>query len=288
LRNGYNESWTTAEGIAMYWVFASMFWTTRTFAVRVKAIRTLRSDYHMTAYMAAVSRSLVCQHNQKVHECQECNALLPSSFWSRLNWQKFQPEPNKYHVTTLTNCLAKAYFERTTPTNEPLSSAWAKLRGTMLHYIVRSLGWSELPVKMQFKLYDETITITGQIDAFEPETATVYDLKTTRFAKWQAEKGHIPRENHITQVQCYATMLEQYGISVNRLVLVYADDKELTPKEVPLGNRRQWMIDRATTLHQALTESRLPQPEPSGSCKYCAFADQCPAHLVLPLAEAMR
>jgi CRISPR/Cas system-associated exonuclease Cas4 (RecB family) len=160
----------------------------------------------------------------------------------------------------------------------------------MIHYVARSLGWSELAVKMQFQLDNETITITGHIDAFEPETATIYDLKTTRFAKWQAEKGHIPRENHTAQVQCYATMLEQYGISVNRLVLVYADDKELTPKEVPLGNRKQWMIDRATTLHRALTESHLPQPEPSGSCKYCSFVDQCPRKLagIVPLPEAMR
>jgi CRISPR/Cas system-associated exonuclease Cas4 (RecB family) len=159
----------------------------------------------------------------------------------------------------------------------------------MLHYIVRSLGWSELAVKMQFELDSETITIAGHVDAFEPETATVYDLKTTRFAKWQAEKGHIPRENHTAQVQCYATMLEQYGISVNRLVLVYADDKELIPKEVLLGNRRQWMIDRATILHQALRESSLPEPEPGSSCKYCPFAEQCPrTPEVIPLTEAMR
>ena len=158
----------------------------------------------------------------------------------------------------------------------------------MIHYMVRSLGWSELAVKMQFPLGDETITITGHIDAFEPETATVYDLKTTRFAKWQAEKGHIPRENHIAQVQCYTTLLERYGIAVNRLVVVYADDKELIPKEVPLGNRRQWMIGRATAYHQALKETKLPTPEPSGSCRYCPFTERCPSiPKAIPLAEAI-
>jgi CRISPR/Cas system-associated exonuclease Cas4 (RecB family) len=158
----------------------------------------------------------------------------------------------------------------------------------MLHYIVRSLGWSELAVKTQFELDGETITIAGHVDAFEPETATVYDLKTTRFAKWQAEKGHIPRENHIAQIQCYATLLELYGISVNRLVLIYADDKELIPKEAPLGNRRQWMIERATILHRALNESKLPRLEVGSSCKYCPFVDQCPrAPEIIPLAERM-
>jgi len=134
-------------------------------------------------------QSIICQHDQKVQQCPECNSLLPPSLWARLKWQRFPSGPNTYHVTTLTNCLAKAYYQTTRPTNEPLSSAWAKLRGTMIHYMVRSLGWSELAVKMTFPLEDETITITGHIDAFEPETATIYDLKTTRFAKWQAKKG---------------------------------------------------------------------------------------------------
>jgi len=141
---------------------------------------------------------------------------------------------------------------------------------------------------MRFQLSNETITITGHIDAFEPETATIYDLKTTRFAKWQAEKGYVPKENHIAQIQCYATLLDPYGIAVNRLVLIYADDKELIPKEVPLGNRRQWMIERATALHRAFKQTTLPTPEPGSFCKYCPFTDQCAAvPKIIPIAGAI-
>jgi CRISPR/Cas system-associated exonuclease Cas4 (RecB family) len=242
----------------------------------------------MTEYMPTVSRVIICNHNLKVQTCPDCNSLLPSSLWTRMAWQRFQPEPNTYHVSALTNCLAKAYFERMSPICESLESAWAKLRGTLLHYIVRSLGWSELAVKTQFQVDSEKIAITGHVDAFEPETGTIYDLKTTKFAKWQAQKGHIPRGIHTAQVQCYATMLEQYGISVNRLVLVYADDKELIPKEVPLGNRKQWMIERATTLHRALKEAMTPKPEVGSSCKYCPFVDKCHRTAeIIPLAEAL-
>lgn len=92
----------------------------------------------------------------------------------------------------------------------------------------------------------------------------------------------------MAQVQCYATMLEQYGIAVNRLVLVYADDKELIPKEAPLGNRREWMIDRATMLHRAFEETKLPTPELSSSCKYCQFTDHCPViRKTISTAEAI-
>lgn len=206
-----------------------------------------------------------------------------------MTWQRFQAEPNTYHVSTLTNCLAKAYFERTSPTDESLDSAWAKLRGTMLHYIVRSLGWSELAVKMQFELDGENITITGHVDAFEPENASLYELKTSRFVKWQAEKGFIPRENHIAQVQCYATLLGFYGVAVNRLVLIYADDKEIVPKEIPLGNRKQWMIERATKLHRSFKESVAPKAEIGSSCKYCPFVNQClRSSEAVVLAEVLR
>jgi CRISPR/Cas system-associated exonuclease Cas4 (RecB family) len=204
-------------------------------------------------------------------------------------WQRFRPEPNTYHVSTLTNCLAKAHFETTSPTDELVESAWAKLRGTMLHYIVRSLGWSELAVKMQFELEGEKISITGFVDAFEPESATVYELKTSRFVKWQAQKGFIPREDHIAQVQCYATLLGFYGIAVNRLVLIYVDDKEIVPKEVPPGNRKQWMVERATKLHRSFKESVVPKAEIGSYCKYCPFIDQCPrSSEAIVLAEVLR
>jgi CRISPR/Cas system-associated exonuclease Cas4 (RecB family) len=129
---------------------------------------------------------------------------------------------------------------------------------------------------MVFEIGDEEITIIGFIDAYDPETATIYDLKTTRFVKWQAEKGFIPRQSHIAQVQCYATMLENYGIPAARLVLVYVDDKDIVPLQVPLGNRREWMIRRTTQFHQAFTKETEPTPEIGSTCKYCPHLNVCP------------
>jgi CRISPR/Cas system-associated exonuclease Cas4 (RecB family) len=130
---------------------------------------------------------------------------------------------------------------------------------------------------MKFPLNDEELTIVGHVDAYDPETATVYDLKTSRFVKWQSEKGFIPRENHIAQVQSYYTLLDSYAIPVNRLVLVYVDDKEIIPIEVPLGNRHEWLVRRASTLHLAVLEDKMPEPEPNSWCKYCPFANICVA-----------
>ena len=193
-----------------------------------------------------------------------------------MTWKRFDPQPNTYHVTSLTRCLTQSYFDQTIPADESVESAWAKLRGSLLHYATRSLGWNELRVKMTFEVDDQSITIVGYVDAYEPETATVYDLKTTRFVKWQAEKGHIPRENHVAQVQCYYTLLDLYGIPVNRLVLVYADDQTIVPKQVPLGGRKEWMINRATALHHAFQTSKVPEPEIGSGCIYCPFIKLCP------------
>jgi CRISPR/Cas system-associated exonuclease Cas4 (RecB family) len=129
---------------------------------------------------------------------------------------------------------------------------------------------------MDFELDGETISIVGFIDAFDPESGSLFDLKTTRFVKWQKEKGFLPREQHVAQVQCYYTMLETYGIPVSRLVLVYVDDKEIVPIAVPIGNRREWMIQRASQLHRAFTKQEEPQPEVGSGCKYCPHRDACP------------
>jgi CRISPR/Cas system-associated exonuclease Cas4 (RecB family) len=129
---------------------------------------------------------------------------------------------------------------------------------------------------MTFELDGRIITVVGYIDAYDPETATIYDLKTTRFAKWQLEKRLIPRDNHTAQVQCYSTLLGQYGIPVDRLVLVYVDDKDIAPLQVPLGNRREWIINRATTLHRALKSQQHSTPEIGYACKYCPFLSTCP------------
>jgi CRISPR/Cas system-associated exonuclease Cas4 (RecB family) len=193
-----------------------------------------------------------------------------------MTWKRFGPEPGTYHVTTLTRCLTHSYFDTTATIEESVESAWAKLRGSLLHYAGRSLGWNELRVKMAFELVGQTITIVGYVDAYEPDTATIYDLKTTRFVKWQDEKGFIPRENHIAQIQCYSTLFELYGIAVNRLVLVYVDDKTILAKQVPQGSRREWMIRRATTLHRALQASEIPEPEVGPACAYCPFIESCP------------
>ena len=189
---------------------------------------------------------------------------------------RFASEPGTYHVTSLTNCLTKSYFERTSSAEETVESAWAKLRGSLIHYVTRSIGWSELRARMTFDLEGEKITIVGYIDAYDPETATIYDLKTTRFVNWQADKGFIPRLNHIAQVQCYYTMLDLYGIPVSRLVLIYVDDKNIVTRQVPLGSRKQWIIQRATLLHRAFMSSGLPKPEVSSGCKYCSFVEVCP------------
>jgi CRISPR/Cas system-associated exonuclease Cas4 (RecB family) len=142
---------------------------------------------------------------------------------------------------------------------------------------------------MSFELDGRTITVIGYVDAYDPETATIYDLKTTRFVNWQAERGYVPRENHVVQVQCYYTLLALYGIPVNRLVLIYVDDKNIIAKQVPLGKRREWMMERATLLHTALANSELPKPETGSACKYCPFTDVCPQNdQALKFPEIMR
>lgn len=241
----------------------------------------------MTAPLEVVEKKLTCTHGDNVFSCSICNELMPVSFWNRMTWTRFAPEKNTYHVTSLTSCLRKSYLDATTPAQETVESAWAKLRGTLLHYAGRSLGWNELRVKMTFEVEGDTVSIIGFVDAFDPETGTAFDLKTTRFVKWQLEKGFIPRESHVAQLQCYSTMLENYGIPIARLVAVYVDDKDIVPLQVPLGNRKEWMIQRATQLHQAFTKKHEPVPETGSPCKFCPHSVNCPRTETIKFEVAM-
>jgi hypothetical protein len=173
----------------------------------------------MTTSITTIEETkLSCTHGSNVFECTTCTSLLPASFWNRLTSKRFAPKANVIHVTSLTACLRKSYLDTIEPAEETVEAAWAKLRGSLLHYAGRSLGWNELAVKMPVKIDGDEVTIAGFVDAYDPEMATLFDLKTTRFVKWQVEKGFIPRHSHVAQVQCYATMLENYGIPVARLV----------------------------------------------------------------------
>ena len=189
--------------------------------------------------------------------------------------ERFTPEPNTYHVTSLTSCLKKTYFERTSLVEETIESAWSKLRGSLIHRVGYFLGWNELRVKTTFNLDSQTISIVGYIDAYDVETSTIYDLKTTRFVKWQEEKGFIPRKNHIRQIQCYCTLLSLYNIPVRRLVLIYVDDKNILAKQVPVCDLQEWMIQRATILSRAPTNSEQPEAEPDSYCTYCQLNQVC-------------
>jgi CRISPR/Cas system-associated exonuclease Cas4 (RecB family) len=252
-------------------------------------VRHVVTTWFMMATMLSelAAEKLTCSHGSSVFVCSTCTQLLPVSFWNRLAWKRFKPVKNTIHVTSLTTCLRKAYLDAVTPSEDTVESAWAKLRGSLLHYAGRALGWSEMGVKMTLEIDREEVVIIGFVDAYDPDTATVYDLKTTRFVKWQAEKGFVPRENHIAQIQCYYTMLENYGVPVARLVLVYVDDKDIMPIQVPLGSRKNWMTRRATELQSALISHTEPNPETGSRCKYCPYANGCPRHQATMFKESM-
>jgi hypothetical protein len=73
-------------------------------------------------------------------------------------------------------------------------------------------------------------------------------------------------------------LLDKYAIPTSRIVLVYVDDRDIVPREVPLGNRREWLIRRTSLLHSSLIDKEIPEPEPDAWRKYCPFKETCPVY----------
>ena len=61
---------------------------------------------------------------------------------------------------------------------------------------------------------------------YDWKTATIIDLKTTRYVKWQIKQGFIPKPEHIMQLQCYNTMFSKI-IPVKNLNILYVDMSDI-------------------------------------------------------------
>lgn len=52
-------------------------------------------------------------------------------------------------------------------------------------------------------------TLAGRLDMYDWKTHTIIDLKTTKFVKWQIQRGFIPRAEHILQVHYFEIKLSK-------------------------------------------------------------------------------
>lgn len=119
----------------------------------------------------------------------------------------------------------------------------------------------------------ESVFLHGRLDMYEYKSQTIIDLKTSNAINWQYDKSMIPRSEDILQIQCYASLFSDI-IRVSKLVLLYADMKNLLAFGIPLLDRHTWIRERIGRLHNAATQQAMPAAEPSAMCTLCPFKNR--------------
>jgi CRISPR/Cas system-associated exonuclease Cas4 (RecB family) len=232
--------------------------------------------------------------------CQYDHAMLQAMFE--------RPERSGIHVTDLTGCLRKAYYDKTQPMPVPVHSLLVMFAGTALHASFEKngdgLSQSEIPVA-----YDGVV---GKVDRLYHD-GTLVDFKTTR---WMVP-SRLPYGSHELQLQIYAHMLERMGRPVKRAFIQYVDVSGPTkctagtkwakcnalvvlrdgmyvcPKcgrDYPDGHLGAWRVEVDLTrdvdelvsrsrhaLETAIQTKVPPYPEVGWLCGYCQYVDICDA-----------
>lgn len=217
--------------------------------------------------------------------------------------QEFDGRRDEVHVTNLTGCLLKAYYEKTEPAIPYVHELLIVFYGIAVHdYIERAL---ENDPNMGAEIDVEALGAKGRID--QKQGSHIIDLKTTRWMYL----NRLPYGNHAEQVNYYAAMLKANGEEVDQLTIQYLDmsgatkckNKSCDRYKMPMkmvdgtvmcpscqsklkGNHLGGITvdipvyeeveieERATKLQKAMDNKTPPEPEPSWLCKYCKFK-QC-------------
>jgi CRISPR/Cas system-associated exonuclease Cas4 (RecB family) len=249
---------------------------------------------------------LACALQSGRPPCGYDYALLKAMFGSSEKSER----ANSIHVTDLTGCPRRAYYDKRDPSPEYVHEMLVRWMGSGFHAMVEP---AEHDPCFQSELPLEHNGIVGRTDLFYQKDGRVVDLKFTRWM--YIDK--LPYGSHVLQVNVYAWMLRrQRGVEVNRLQIQYIDasgptkcrkcrvpvrmvDGELKcPKclsaikgahlgayliDVPVYTDEEvekQILERKTNLEAALAMGFPPEPEPGFLCSYCAHAEKCQGVLV--------
>lgn len=239
------------------------------------------------------SACLQCALSKK-NNCGYDYALLKALFSDK--------EREGVHVTDLTGCLRRAYYDKTLQPIEYVHSMLARFVGTAVHSAVE--GNDE---NMMSEVDVDGYGIVGRVDIVYGN-GTLMDVKTTRWLS----PSKLPYGSHVAQLNIYAALLKSKGVSVNRLAIQYIDmsgpskcrscrvvvvpDENgipVCPKcenhprdahfgamvfEVPIEDSEMVadeVILRRKALELSVEAGQLPEKEESYLCDYCPFQSVC-------------
>ena len=204
------------------------------------------------------------------------------------------------HVTDITGCLRKAWYEKTQTQPEFLHMRAYLLIGNAMHGHLEANGDGEVEKKI------EAMGLEGTMDIYRD--GMIIDTKTTRWLN--PEK--LPYGSHAMQVNIYAEMMRSLGHEVKKLFLSYIDMSGPTKcktckavfvpdstgylscprchreysgahmgaeliqiEQYPREEVQQYINERRDRLTDSLKTMEAPDREASFLCDYCSFKEIC-------------
>lgn len=252
-----------------------------------------------------------CSGGKGVFELEDCLACALrlenvcgydySLIRTMMNDEVKEKRREEIHVTDLTGCLRKAWYEKTQPAPEYIHETLARWLGVNFHGAAEGSDGvldSELPLAYN--------GITGKSDIVY-KNGRIVDYKFTRWIY----PAKLPYGSHANQVNIYAYMLRKMGRPINKLQIQYVDASGPTKcrkckvpvrmfngelkcpncfqyvsgahlgavlVDIPLYSDEEVeriINDRKESLEGGLALGLPPAKEPGFLCAYCAYTETC-------------
>lgn len=244
---------------------------------------------------------------EKCYRCALNNIPTPCGYTYGLIKEIYkQADRSGIHVTDLTGCLRKAFYDKSTEIPKSPADKLILTIGTMAHALLE-----EDDEFLKSEIEVEAFGVVGRADAIHG--TTLIDYKTTRWLK----PSRLPYGAHGLQVNIYARLLKEMGVEIDKLVIQYIDMsgptkcracrkaavmnngvvecpscEKVFPDghigavsfEVPMMDDdeiEEFIVTRSRELRDALDhvddpDVVVPDAEPSFLCGYCDHTDICP------------
>lgn len=218
-----------------------------------------------------------------------------------MNDAKKESRRSEIHVTDITGCLRKAWYDKVEPAPEYIHETLARWLGVNFH------GGAEMADEyLDSELPLEYNGLVGTSDIVYKD-GRIVDYKFTRWIY----PSKLPYGSHATQVNIYAYMLRKMGREVKQLQIQYVDASGPTKcrkckvpvrtvdgvlqcpncnniisnahlgavlVDIPISSDEDieaYINERKENLKGALELGLPPEKEPGFLCAYCAHVDVC-------------
>jgi CRISPR-associated exonuclease Cas4 len=202
----------------------------------------------------------------------------------RDSWPK---TPGRYYPSEIGGCMRKIWYSYKHPVEMDGDKVRVFHLGNMLHDFIAEVLRSEktpevelLDSEMPFRLnVGSDIVVSGRVDDILLIKAEgkryLVEVKST---KW-LDRTKEPNAIHEMQLQMY-----MHGLNIHNGLLLYLDKNTLRSRVFEMPYRpevAQEALRRFQTLHEHITQGKLPMPEArlqdalKWQCSYCDYRERC-------------